>query len=1049
MREAGGKNCMARLWRVGMWQIALPLFVLLIVSTGAEAQTVTIRFRYQPQGTYTRVHFPGQFNGWGPNNGGTIVAGTPSQADSFEVSTGMWLKTVAISSGTWQYKIYRQLSANPSDWSWIPDPLNRVVIPPDQNSQFVVDSLVLFQMCAYPYTIESGTGGSKFVVKSSLPNLSAGIFQPAGSPLLDVSAFLDGSPILNSGSYYNVQTGIFTYKPSNAVPDGNHTFKVVASAGNQRKSDSVVFETRGRAVQIQTPAFTTHKTIYITGGIILKPDGSGLDSSVAAAMISVNGATRSIAVSNGNFSDSTSLVEGLNIIKVIMPTGVDSVKVTRIVNHTPTASISIQYVTTSTVHLTATGSLDPDNQPLQYKWLDDPTTPLGLSGITNASPVVNLPQSPGDYYFGLIATDPDGNADTTRWYFTVRDDGSFESPTMASNPGWARKARVYFLFPKAASLAGTLNGAAQRLQNIKDLGFNVIWLMPVMKNDFPIDQYHAPGYRITDFYNVAPEYGNNNDFKNFVTQAHALGLKVILDITPNHTSRSHPWSVDAHTNKTKSPYWNWYEHTIIPHNDNNLGQSLDADGFNYYSGFGDQLLNFNWRDIDGQAEMINVYRYWVKQFDVDGYRFDVYWGPHRRYGEQYMGNPVRAALKHIKPDILLLGEDDGTGSGTEAIYADYTSGGISSGLDAAYDFKLYFNQIRGFQFSASGVNSLHNEIDNGGYYPGRNALYMRFMESQDEDRIVYFYSSNFTLDATTTFMRTMPMASVVFTAPGFPMLWNGQEVGWGYGINGAKEARNRSTINWDYQGKGLLSPHYQKLANIRGQFQAFTQHKQDTNSDGQVNSSDIPDFVRVGSTNPIVYSFSRPYADQNGLTVVNFTGSELQATLDLTGANVLKFTGGIQAGTQYYLNNLYTNSRVQIPGSSLNSVQVSLPAYGTAIYTVSLTRDSVKIDNPILDVKSKESLPATFDLAQNYPNPFNPTTVVSYQLPVASDVRLAVFDVLGREVSVLVNERKAPGSYEVRFDGSNLASGVYFYRLSMAEAGGENKILMKKMMMLK
>ncbi len=74
--------------------------------------------------------------------------------------------------------------------------------------------------------------------------------------------------------------------------------------------------------------------------------------------------------------------------------------------------------------------------------------------------------------------------------------------------------------------------------------------------------------------------------------------------------------------------------------------------------------------------------------------------------------------------------------------------------------------------------------------------------------------------------------------------------------------------------------------------------------------------------------------------------------------------------------------------------------------------------------------PASFALQQNYPNPFNPKTVVSSQLPVASQVRLVVYDLLGREVAVLVNERRAAGSYEDTFDGSGLSSGVYIYRLN-------------------
>jgi hypothetical protein len=90
------------------------------------------------------------------------------------------------------------------------------------------------------------------------------------------------------------------------------------------------------------------------------------------------------------------------------------------------------------------------------------------------------------------------------------------------------------------------------------------------------------------------------------------------------------------------------------------------------------------------------------------------------------------------------------------------------------------------------------------------------------------------------------------------------------------------------------------------------------------------------------------------------------------------------------------------------------------------------------------NLPAQFALEQNFPNPFNPTTVVRYQLPAASNVRLVVFDLLGREVSSLVNEREGPGSYEVKFDGAGLSSGVYFYRLT-----ADNLVQTRKLMMLR
>ncbi|MCX6160668.1 MAG: T9SS type A sorting domain-containing protein, partial [Ignavibacteriae bacterium] len=82
--------------------------------------------------------------------------------------------------------------------------------------------------------------------------------------------------------------------------------------------------------------------------------------------------------------------------------------------------------------------------------------------------------------------------------------------------------------------------------------------------------------------------------------------------------------------------------------------------------------------------------------------------------------------------------------------------------------------------------------------------------------------------------------------------------------------------------------------------------------------------------------------------------------------------------------------------------------------------------------------PSDFTLEQNYPNPFNPSTTIRSNLPRAGSVRLAVYDVMGREVETLVNKRQAAGSYEAVWDGTRFASGVYFYRLT-AEGFRETK----------
>jgi len=88
--------------------------------------------------------------------------------------------------------------------------------------------------------------------------------------------------------------------------------------------------------------------------------------------------------------------------------------------------------------------------------------------------------------------------------------------------------------------------------------------------------------------------------------------------------------------------------------------------------------------------------------------------------------------------------------------------------------------------------------------------------------------------------------------------------------------------------------------------------------------------------------------------------------------------------------------------------------------------------------------PAQLRLAQNYPNPFNPTTVVSYQLPEAGIVKLVVVDMLGREVSVLVNERRETGVHDVRFDALGLSSGVYYYRLQAGDLVATKRMVLVK-----
>lgn len=102
-------------------------------------------------------------------------------------------------------------------------------------------------------------------------------------------------------------------------------------------------------------------------------------------------------------------------------------------------------------------------------------------------------------------------------------------------------------------------------------------------------------------------------------------------------------------------------------------------------------------------------------------------------------------------------------------------------------------------------------------------------------------------------------------------------------------------------------------------------------------------------------------------------------------------------------------------------------------------------------VTAQSNTPKSFSLAQNYPNPFNPNTVISYQLSIGSEVRLKVFDVLGREIATLVNAKQAAGTYKVSFNAGNFPSGIYFYSLRASGSDGRSGNFMetKKMMLVK
>jgi glycosidase len=986
--------------------VIVTVFFLALPDVFLAQDSVDVTFRYSAPASTVGLEVRGEADNW---------QNPPAWFMTY-AGNNLWTYTARLRvgghvggriPGAYQYKFYHSgIGGGP----WPNDPLNHHVNRADHDNSI----LYVKHPTIYHFLPNQRTG----IVREEKPEISAFLFPKVGSAVdtSSISLRVGDRTYSNLGAYYHATTKQFRFRLPDPLANGLHTVRLQAGT----TIDSVTITVQAGFVQITNRGnFTTRNPQRTLYGIV--QDTSRNDVKIIRNDLD----TLTARATGGRFRVVGSLKEGLNTFKAIVrdSNGVlrqsQPVTFTYVVNHTPTARIAFE-ASSSQIVLSAAQSTDPDSGQtgrLTFQWFVDPANPQPVPGVASStSPMITIakPTTPGEYFFGLIARDPDGNRDTTRNYFTILKDGSFQNTTLATVPQWVKKGRVYELFFKSLTPEGTINAALPFLPYFKSLGVNILWVMPVMENAFPMNNTVGTGYNIKNFHKVAPEYGTNEDFKNFVRQAHLHGLKVILDVTPNHTSFMHPFAQEAKTYRENSPYWDFYEHRTITTNTNSLGDCLTPDGFNYYCGFSEQLLNYNWSDIDAHHYMTEVYKSWIKEFNLDGYRYDVYWGPRRRYGEQTVGAALRRALRHIKPDIFLLAEDDGTGPGTEVIYADQ-----HGGADSGYDWNLYWGGIKPF-YSRS-LDNFHNLVHNAGYNPGPNSSYFRFMENHDEDRIAHIYGS---------YELTMPVATVLFTVPGIPMIYSGQEVGFGLGIHGYDQ-RRRGVIIWNTPGRPLLTPHYQKLAHLRAQFSAFSTQQ----------------LIRFTSVPTGVYAFARPYPRENGVVAVNVTYNERQVNLTLDGSVL---AAPIVSGSIAYANDIYNDTTYHLSfvnGSA--TLAFRLKPFGSAVFVLSdtLKRLNLPVLVSVERDEAKELVPREFRLYQNYPNPFNSLTRIQFEIPRTADISLKVYSTLGKEILTLRQGVYAPGTYTVDWEGRDskgeyVASGMYLLRFSAGHSVQTRKLLL-------
>lgn len=222
---------------------------------------------------------------------------------------------------------------------------------------------------------------------------------------------------------------------------------------------------------------------------------------------------------------------------------------------------------------------------------------------------------------------------------------------------------------------------------------------------------------------------------------------------------------------------------------------------------------------------------------------------------------------------------------------------------------------------------------------------------------------------------------------------------------------------------------------------------------GQIVGTFIHTFTSNGITSPLSFEV---WNDNSGLpsskigNTVNYNASNL-ALYAWNYIDLREIGANLNSGTNYYLVAYFTSGTptgILIDAGNVDSrtFRDYNDGNGWVVKTYDMRMRPVMATDKslLLSVNSNEQVPIEFSLFNNYPNPFNPETMIKYQLPKASFVKLKIYDILGREVQTLVNTEQNPGVYQVQLNGNSLSSGVYFYRI---EAG--NFVETKKMILLK
>lgn len=736
----------------------------------------------------------------------------------------------------------------------------------------------------------------------------------------------------------------------------------------------------------------------------------------ATGTLYCNGRTTAIAIDGDRFTVDFQLGPGNSKLVV-------SADSSGTVVHSDTLRLTLGYdlrpeiqawasVTGAEIRLHGRPEADSRSEVLTWRWEADGANPaaVSLSSPGESTTLVAFSDLTrcGEYYFNLVATTSAGQSSRARTLVTLDAAGPHPFDIATDHAAWIDSAVLYEITPSDFVAGGKLVDITTRLPELAALGVTAVWLQPI----FGTRDIGGMGYGITDYFTVRPDLGSEADLHQLVAIAHQHGLRVLLDMVPNHSDIMHPYARDAVRYGTDSHYYTFYQRDAagdpaVPYSQY---YNLHPEGFVYY--FWDQLPNFNYDHPEVRRWMTEICRYWVREFDIDGYRLDAVWGVTARRPD--FTRELRLALKGIKPELLLLAEDKATSASVFAQRFDAAfdwsadEGWVSQPawqvLYHDYWEEQYITIFNSWQQGRS--FRLHNALTNNGAGFAAGAKILRFLENNDTQRFARFH----------TLEVTRMAAMLEFTLHGIPLLFNGQEIGYAgpHPYYGEPIFRRGEPIAAQ-DSKGLY-PFYQQLISLRRSLPALTSDH----------------FAELTITpGAYLYGFRRWQGEQNCFVLLNMGDRSQNATVTLPIQSL-----ALDSSKTWYLTEMTGGGVLSGKPAELQNLKVTLDKYTAQIY---LLADTVAVTGI---QPEPQTLPVAFSLAQNYPNPFNAATTLRFELDRSAPVRLQIFNLLGERVALLIDGYRAAGTHLLTFDASTLASGIYLCRL---ECG--NRTVVRKMVL--